>query len=64
MLPLYAKFIGRFKDVLGMDVDEHHIKYKMSNLEDRLDCLFNASVSRKKHWKQVDTGTQAYWNTK
>jgi hypothetical protein len=40
-----------------MDVVDQHIKYKMSDSEDRLDCLFNANYSRKKHRKQVDTGT-------
>jgi hypothetical protein len=44
----------RFKDVLGNDVADHHIKYRMSDLEDHLDCLFNASDSRKDQWKQVD----------
>jgi hypothetical protein len=42
LFPLYAKLIGRFKDVIGMDVADQHIKYKLSDLEDRLTLYFQA----------------------
>ena len=35
------KIIGRFKDVLGEDVANHHIKYGISDIEDKLDYLFD-----------------------
>jgi len=39
--PLYEKIIGRFKDVLGENVVNHHIKYGISDIEDKLDYLFD-----------------------
>jgi hypothetical protein len=45
LLPLYA---------LGKDIADQHIKYRMLDLEDHLNCLFTASDSRKKQWKRVD----------
>ncbi|GAU13239.1 hypothetical protein TSUD_246090 [Trifolium subterraneum] len=53
LLPLYEKFIGRFKDVLGENVANQHIKFGMSDLEDRLDCLFSEHELRKKLCKRA-----------
>lgn len=45
LLLLYENFIGRFQDVLGKDVVDHHIKYSIKDIEVRLKNLFLESQS-------------------
>jgi len=48
LLPLYEKFIGRFKEVdLGKDDVGQYIKYEMSDIEDQLNRLFLGKELRK-----------------
>ncbi|GAU13240.1 hypothetical protein TSUD_246100 [Trifolium subterraneum] len=53
LLPLYEKFIVRFKDVVGENVANQHIKFGMSDLEDRLDGLFSERQFLKEPWKRA-----------